>query len=536
MPQAKASTIAPPLPVRSQPQTTMPAKESKKFIRSIRDFREAYSIWDGLVPRLTTVPSPDGPTYYVSAIRDDPNTYHKPASEDEWNNVGWAFQDIVDDEGRQVRSMCARPTPKRDSPLAAAAARLAKACRGFKCGMNDVVESLRHSLLCSLEDLPQMLDVDPDPATCEQDRAAHEVIRLINENTAFKTQMAAEGIAEVELLRLKDKESRMKHRCRDIAEAYELWKETIDLLMRPNLHDRARVDERFHLLRLTGRLAAMASARDMPRAALQALEARLQMLEPRKWFRDREMRHAVIDDICRANDEVAELHRAFVKGRSSATECPTTPEQEDHPPAQEPVVNMLIREGKTWRIRFEGTESLLPNLIGFTYLQKLLANQGKEISVADLRGRGPVMLTSDQATFDGPARAAVGETLRHDVEVARLTLEQAEENDDRDGMAFAQERLANLAGQLHQAVGRPTERPLPNELQRTRSAVAKAIAKALDEIGQVHPLAQTHLKQSIVSPAGLSPAYRPVKPTTWQVNLAGSAGAGSARGTDHSHP
>ena len=135
------------------------------------------------------------------------------------------------------------------------------------------------------------------------------------------------------------------------------------------------------------------------------------------------------------------------------------------------------------------------------------------------------MLASKQPTIDERARTEISGALRHDLEIANLALEQAEKNDDRDGAAAAKERLNELAAGAQQVAGRSTDRNLDNELERARTSVAKAISGALDEIAAVHPAAHAHLKESLVSPTGSSPSYRPASITIWQVNPTGSSGA-----------
>jgi hypothetical protein len=194
--------------------------------------------------------------------------------------------------------------------LAAAAGTLATTCRSLTLD-SDVPEITGHRLRVVTESLAGLLEADSDPATFEQTEAVHEVERVIEQVAVFRHRITEEGIPELELVRLEDKRRRMENRDLDVPVLYSQWQETTDLMTRTNLHESARVEELWHLRRIAGRLAAAAHERSMPRAALQALEARLRMLMPREWFHDPNSRQQVLDDICRASIEVEELVLAY---------------------------------------------------------------------------------------------------------------------------------------------------------------------------------------------------------------------------------
>ncbi|HEX5050562.1 MAG TPA: hypothetical protein VFZ65_02210 [Planctomycetota bacterium] len=269
----------------------MTGKTSKVFDTWFSDFRSAAKAWSELIPSGSTVSSTGGPTYYAGC-----------------SDTGWVK------EGSP------------DSPLATAAAKLAKTCREFAHEPGDLLPIALAGLESALDDLAAKLDADPDPATFEQTEAAREIDDLVLQNFAFKRRIATEGITEVELRRL-ERKSRQMEKGGDLRETYSLWQQTIDLIMRTNLHESARVDELCHLRGLVSRLVTMAHERAMPRVALQRLGATLGMLMPREWFQDAETRRQVRDDIRSGNVEVEELYHAWQ--RRPAT--PLGPEPETVP-------------------------------------------------------------------------------------------------------------------------------------------------------------------------------------------------------------
>lgn len=179
------------------------------------------------------------------------------------------------------------------------------------------------------------------------------------------------------------------------------------------------------------------------------------------------------------------------------------------------TVNMLVQDGKTWRIRFDGVEQSLPDRRGLTYLQKLLAEPGRAIHVADLLGQ-PVLVTSKDPIADPEARR----DLRRAFEDARMQLTEAEDNNDEGTMLAATEELNELHRAIQRASSPMGTTQISSETNRVRAAVGKAIERALTEIKAVHPDAHAHLVKYLTAPTGFNPTYDPPATIAWQVNLA----------------
>jgi hypothetical protein len=136
------------------------------------------------------------------------------------------------------------------------------------------------------------------------------------------------------------------------------------------------------------------------------------------------------------------------------------------------------------------------------------------MDVRELKGID-VAPASRQPSVDDPARAAA----KKEFEDAKEQLRVASENHDFGQEAVAKERIRRVLDSVGDPSSRSASRELPNDEERIRTSVAAAIRAALEEIAPVHPGAHRHLVDSLVSPSGKSPAYRPSREVTWQVNL-----------------
>lgn len=185
-------------------------------------------------------------------------------------------------------------------------------------------------------------------------------------------------------------------------------------------------------------------------------------------------------------------------------------------------VPALLRDGKTWKIRFQGKEASLPNRVGLEYLQKLVAAPGRPVDVHDLKGATRIM-TSHQSTLDEPARTALKKQLV-DLEDQLAT---AEKLGDEGGAHHARAEIQRIVATVGNPKSMASNRSLPSESERVRSSVAQAIKTALAEIGNIHPEAHSHLVESLVAPTGSTPSYQPRSRTVWLVNPTGASFNGS---------
>jgi hypothetical protein len=162
--------------------------------------------------------------------------------------------------------------------------------------------------------------------------------------------------------------------------------------------------------------------------------------------------------------------------------------------------------GPGWVVTVAGCSVMVPDLVGIRYLAELLTNPGEPIPALALAGQrqltsGP----SGHEILDGKAREA------YRVRLGALAQELAECEADNDiGRAekLRDERDA-LLDQLERATGlgnRP--RTFADDPERARTAVRKAIRRAIDTIDRDAPGIAQHLRDYVVT--GTTCSYVPV--------------------------
>ncbi len=165
-------------------------------------------------------------------------------------------------------------------------------------------------------------------------------------------------------------------------------------------------------------------------------------------------------------------------------------------------------EGDTRTITFDGSTVLLRDLKGLRYLERLLADPGREIHALDLvaveRGSLPIRATSGPegerandhagAVFDEQARAAYRRRLAEieddiDEATAMGDLERAARAEaDREYLVMELARGVGLGGR-HRFAAATSE--------RARTSVTRALRYALDRIAAHHPSLGEHLERTL---------------------------------------
>jgi hypothetical protein len=156
------------------------------------------------------------------------------------------------------------------------------------------------------------------------------------------------------------------------------------------------------------------------------------------------------------------------------------------------------RVGRKWRLAWQDRSVLIEDSIGMAHLAVLLANPRQEIPAADLAA-GLAALSA--AGHRGPAhpvldQAALAE-YRHRLKRLDAELDRLEPGDEEDRDAARAERdwlLAQLAGAAGFG-GRV--RSFPDQGERARVAVGKAIRRALTRITEADPILGGHLRQTV---------------------------------------
>jgi hypothetical protein len=155
-----------------------------------------------------------------------------------------------------------------------------------------------------------------------------------------------------------------------------------------------------------------------------------------------------------------------------------------------------------WRIVVDGQATLVPHRVGFAYLTELIARPGRDLDVVGLASDGVMTTPPSDVVADGPAL----ESYR--VRVRELTT-LLDRDDLRSSRADHYRReLADLTAVLRSSTGLGGRaRPFPDDNQRARTAVRKALMRAVRTIEDVEPDLGHHLRTSLTT--GVTCRYSP---------------------------
>jgi tetratricopeptide (TPR) repeat protein len=191
-------------------------------------------------------------------------------------------------------------------------------------------------------------------------------------------------------------------------------------------------------------------------------------------------------------------------------------------------------DGDTRTVRFDGTTVLLHDLLGFRYLERLLAEPNREFHVLDLvaveRGSLPtVRHGSETASDDGLTITDGGHAGLHLDERAREAyrrrlvdidedIDDATMMNDAARLALAMEDRDYLIAELSRAVGLGGRSRLAcATAERARTSVTRSMRYAVARLAEHHPTLGRHLTQALGT--GTYCVYRPDPrlPVTWVV-------------------
>jgi hypothetical protein len=169
----------------------------------------------------------------------------------------------------------------------------------------------------------------------------------------------------------------------------------------------------------------------------------------------------------------------------------------------------LKRHGGTgWTVRVGDAVITLPDLVGLRYLSVLLQQPGRDVPALDLAGVG--VHDGKQELLDGPALDAYRRRLRD--------LDFAIDSADSDADLAKAERLRlereAVAEELARSVGLGGRvRGFPDSPERARTAVRKALIRALDVIAEADPVLGDELRAGVST--GLVCRFTPAR--EWRV-------------------
>ena len=156
----------------------------------------------------------------------------------------------------------------------------------------------------------------------------------------------------------------------------------------------------------------------------------------------------------------------------------------------------IVREARAWRVSFDGTTTMVRERTGLGYLAQLVAQPGAFLRASALVGGTDIDRPSDQPILDLEARRAI-ERRSRDLAAA---LDRARRHGRVDRIAALEdeaEQLADHVRKLTDIAG--GSRRFADHDERARTAVRKAIVRALEEIDAVHPRAAAHLRARVTT-------------------------------------
>jgi hypothetical protein len=169
------------------------------------------------------------------------------------------------------------------------------------------------------------------------------------------------------------------------------------------------------------------------------------------------------------------------------------------------------REGRRWRIRLGSRSVLVDHRVGMLHLAVLLANPSTEIPSIELAA-GATALGNRNAHTGQSVQPTLDHTAiqqyRHRLSQLRTEIDEIESSDQRGRAARANAEREWLMAQLAAATGLGGRaRHFPDNRERARLAVGRAIRRAITRIHQADPLVAKHLCDTIHT--GMRCSYHP---------------------------
>lgn len=239
---------------------------------------------------------------------------------------------------------------------------------------------------------------------------------------------------------------------------------------------------------------------------------------------------------CRALEELG-AHRWADMARSGAP-APAEPRHLARGPAPPPVKpgglekqRCVFRcEGDTRAVTFAGKTVLLKDLKGMRYLERLLAEPGRELHVLDLVAVERGALPTGRYPEHDPSIACAGgvglevfdskarEAYRRRLAEVEDDIAEAEANNDLGRAELARADRQFLIDELSRGVGlNGRARTLGDGVERARTSATRSLRYALDRIAQHHPDLAAHLERTIRTGTYFAYEPDPRAPIEWEV-------------------
>lgn len=234
-----------------------------------------------------------------------------------------------------------------------------------------------------------------------------------------------------------------------------------------------------------------------------------------------------------------EAQAAVLRRKAMVDSAAAGPPENGESPTVSPVEprrseSRFVREGQGWRIQYAGESVVIVrDDDGFRYIARLLRCPGESVAAHELyrERRSPgtrravnddVALDSElEVSFESPHHVMDGATLesvREQVNQYSQEIEEAQDHDPTLVPLLVEERDALLEQLRQDATPTGAARTFETSRRRIRSSVGNAIRRALGALDEVAPEAARHLRASIRTPSGSTPAYAPSPPVEWVVD------------------
>lgn len=196
--------------------------------------------------------------------------------------------------------------------------------------------------------------------------------------------------------------------------------------------------------------------------------------------------------------------------------------------APDPATAVFRCDGDTRKVVYHGTTVLLRDLKGMRYLERLLAEPGRELHALDLvvaeHGAQPAAapVERDEVDVTGNDAGPILDDQAREAYRRRLVeidddIAEAEVAGDIERIAMAKADRDYLVTELTRAFGLGgRERRASSDSERARTSVTRSLRYALDRIRSHHPRLADHLDQAISTGTYCSYDPDPRAPITWK--------------------
>lgn len=170
--------------------------------------------------------------------------------------------------------------------------------------------------------------------------------------------------------------------------------------------------------------------------------------------------------------------------------------------------NIFLKENATWKIVYENSTAIIPEVKGFYDLQKLIRQPREILHCAELMGIG--LEVQGDEMIDEKARKQYKERILN----IQDELEEAELVSDFARLETLQEEYDSILDMISKSIDHKGRiRRTGNTHEKARSAITWRIRSAIARIEQFHPSLGTHFSNAVKT--GTLCTYKPDKEIIW---------------------